>query len=103
MDYDTPIETKMDGAASQGAGLSGLSGTVAATTTPDPLLAAFDPPKPQEETPAEPSPLEQQVQRMQRWMDAHTVAAARPVLAGSAGAPWRRNRPLPSAICGAAR
>lgn len=52
-------------------------------TPADPLLAAFDPPAQEDETPAEPSPLEEQVARMQKWMDAHTVAAARPVLGGA--------------------
>ena len=61
-------------------------------TKMDPLATAFDPiipaPIPVEPPAVEPTEpdavaeLTDQVARMRRWMDAHTVAAARPVLGG---------------------
>ncbi len=64
-------------------------------TKMDPLATAFDPvaiaapvaiepPAVEAETPDPLAELRDQVARMRRWMDAHTVAAARPALSGGA-------------------
>lgn len=71
------IETKMDPLAASFAAMEEPPHEDVQPGTPAP---------PAEEKPAEPTPIEKvadHMAQMKRWMDAHTVAAARPVLEGT--------------------